>query len=98
MNRYAQMISELKTPEVMKRLTYLYGQRGGMLVAQSARYSRLLKRHEELVGYEGPIAMSARRDAPKSAAITPTITGARYWPLPSTWTRWPPSARVPTAS
>ena len=41
----------------MKRLTYLYGQRGGMLVAQSARYSRLLKRHEELVGYEGPIAM-----------------------------------------
>lgn len=33
MNRYAQMISELKTPEVMKRLTYLYGQRGGMLVA-----------------------------------------------------------------
>ena len=57
MNRYAQMISELKTPEVMKRLTYLYGQRGGMLVAQSARYSRLLKRHEELVGYEGPIAM-----------------------------------------
>ena len=47
MNRYAQMISELKTPEVMKRLTYLYGQRGGMLVAQSARYSRLLKRHEE---------------------------------------------------
>ena len=27
MNRYAQMISELKTPEVMKRLTYLYGQR-----------------------------------------------------------------------
>ena len=57
MNRYAQMISELKTPEVMKRLTYLYGQRGGMLVAQSARYSRLLKRHEELIGYEGPIAM-----------------------------------------
>ena len=57
MNRYAQMISELKTPEVMKRLTYLYGQRDGMLVAQSARYSRLLKRHEELVGYEGPISM-----------------------------------------
>ena len=57
MNRYAQMISELKTPEVMKRLTYLYGQRSGMLVAQSARYSHLLKRHEELVGYEGPIAM-----------------------------------------
>ena len=57
MNRYAQMISELKTPEVMKRLTYLYGQRGGMLVAQSTRYSRLLKRHEELVHYDGPVYM-----------------------------------------
>ena len=26
-------------------------------MAQSARYSHLLKRHEELVGYDGPIAM-----------------------------------------
>lgn len=98
MNRYAQMISELKTPEVMKRLTYLYGQRGGMLVAQSARYSRLLKRHEELVGYEGPIAMVS---APGRTEIGRNHTDhnrARYWPLPSTWTRWPPSARVPTAS
>ena len=27
MNNYAQMISQLKTPEVMKQLTYIYGQR-----------------------------------------------------------------------
>lgn len=29
MNKYAEMISELKTPELMKHLTYLYGQRDG---------------------------------------------------------------------
>lgn len=31
MNQYAQMIRQLKTPEVMKQLTHLYGQRDGML-------------------------------------------------------------------
>ena len=50
MNRYAQMLSQFKTPEVMKQLTYLYGQRDGMLVEQTTRYSQLLKRHEELIG------------------------------------------------
>ena len=50
MNKYAQMLSTLKTPEVMKQLTYLYGQRDGMLVSQSARYAQLIKRHEEIVG------------------------------------------------
>ncbi len=49
MNQYAQMIRQLKTPDVMKRLTYLYGQRDGMLVEQTARYTHILKRHEELV-------------------------------------------------
>ena len=49
MNKYAQMISQLKTPEVVKQLTYIYGQREGMLVSQTARYTRLLKRHEEIV-------------------------------------------------
>ena len=50
MNKYAQMLSMLKTPEIMKQLTYLYGQRDGMLVSQSTRYSQLIKRHEEMVG------------------------------------------------
>lgn len=50
MNRYAQMLSMLKTPEIMKQLTHLYGQRDGMLVSQSTRYSQLIKRHEEIVG------------------------------------------------
>lgn len=48
MNQYANMIRALKTPYVMSRLTHLYGRRDGMLVAQTARYTRLLKRHEEL--------------------------------------------------
>ena len=48
MSQYAQMIRQLKTPEVMKRLNTLYGQREGMMVAQSTRYTALLKRHEDL--------------------------------------------------
>ena len=57
MNNYAQMISQLKTPEVMKQLNYIYGQRDGMMVTQSTRYSRLLKRHEEIVGTQGGVYM-----------------------------------------
>ncbi len=57
MNQYAQMIRQLKTPDVMKRLTRLYGQRDGMLVAQTARYTRLLKRHEELINADGKVYM-----------------------------------------
>lgn len=57
MNKYAQMISQLTTPQVIKQLMQLYGQRDGMLAAQSRRYTRLLKRHEELVKYDGPVYM-----------------------------------------
>ena len=49
MNKYAQMIAQLKTPEVVRQLNHIYGQREGMLVSQSARYTRLLKKHEEIV-------------------------------------------------
>lgn len=47
MNRYANMIRALKTPAVMEQLIHLYGNRDGMLVAQTARYTSVLKRHEE---------------------------------------------------
>ncbi len=47
MNRYAGMIRNLKTPEVIARLIHLYGSRDGMLVEQTARYETLIKRHEE---------------------------------------------------
>lgn len=57
MNQYAQMIRKLKTPDVMKRLTYLYGTRDGMLVSQTARYTRLLKKHDELVGADGRVLL-----------------------------------------
>jgi len=57
MNHYAQMISQLKTPEVMKQLNYIYGQRDGMLVMQNTRYTRLLKKHEEIVGTKGGVYM-----------------------------------------
>ena len=60
MNKYAQMISQLKTPEVVKQLTYIYGQREGMLVSQTTRYTRLLKKHEEIVNNsEGLLMISA---------------------------------------
>lgn len=52
MNRYAQMIRNLKSAPVMNRLMYLYGNRDGMLVQQTARYTQLLKRHEELFHVE----------------------------------------------
>ena len=48
MNFYANMIRNLKSPEIMDRLTHLYGNRNGMLVEQTTRYAGILKRHEEL--------------------------------------------------
>ena len=48
MNQYANMIRNLKSPEGMQRLMYLYGDRDGMLVEQTGRYTGILKRHEEL--------------------------------------------------
>lgn len=57
MNQYAQMIRELKTPTIMKKLTHLYGQRDGMLVAQTGRYTRILKRHEELIQADGEVLL-----------------------------------------
>ena len=47
MTQYASMIRKLKTAPVMESLIHLYGNRDGMLVAQTARYINLLKRHEE---------------------------------------------------
>jgi len=57
MNKYAQMIAQLKTPEVIRQLNHIYGQRQGMLVSQSARYTRLLKKHEEIVNNADQLVM-----------------------------------------
>ena len=48
MNQYANMIRSLKSPEGSQRLMHLYGNRDGMLLEQTARYTGILKRHEEL--------------------------------------------------
>lgn len=48
MNQYANMIRNLRSPEGSQRLMHLYGDRDGMLVEQTARYTGLIKRHEEL--------------------------------------------------
>ena len=79
MNNYAQMISQLKTPEVMKQLNYIYGQRDGMLVSQSARYTRLLKRHEEIVNNAEGLLMISAPGRTEIGGNTPTITAARCW-------------------
>ena len=57
MNMYANMIRNLKTPQVMERLMHLYGNRDGMLVEQTGRYVALLKRHEETFHAEKEVLM-----------------------------------------
>ncbi|NLV57263.1 MAG: galactokinase [Clostridiales bacterium] len=57
MSQYAHMIRQLKTPDVMKTLTHLYGQRNGILVEQTARYIHIVKHHEELVGAQTPVLL-----------------------------------------
>ena len=59
MNPYAKMQRQLQDPDVMQRLQTLYGSREGMLVVQHTRYTRLLKRHEDMIGNEAgtPIYM-----------------------------------------
>ncbi len=57
MNQYAKMIRNLKTPTVMEQLTHLYGSRDGMLVEQTARYTSVLKRHEEAFDPQGEVLL-----------------------------------------
>ncbi|HNW86594.1 MAG TPA: galactokinase family protein [Candidatus Limiplasma sp.] len=57
MNQYAQMIRLLKTPAIMKRLTHLYGQRDGVLLQQTARYTHMLKKHEEIFDASGSVLL-----------------------------------------
>lgn len=57
MNRYASMIRNLKTPETIARLMQLYGSRDGVLMEQTARYTALLKRHEDYFHSEEEVLM-----------------------------------------
>ncbi|NLB90089.1 MAG: galactokinase, partial [Clostridiales bacterium] len=47
MSLYSNMIRKLKTPEVMSQINHLYGKRDGVLVEQTARLTRMIRKHEE---------------------------------------------------
>ena len=53
MNHYAQMLSQMRRPAAMERLSRLYGHREGELARQLTRYANLLKTHEELFHQDG---------------------------------------------
>ena len=57
MNRYACMIRNLKSPEVIEKLNHLYGSRDGVLVEQLGRYESLIKRHEEYFSADREVLM-----------------------------------------
>ena len=48
MNRYSQMLSQMKHSPAMERFSRLYGRREGELARQLSRYTNLVKAHEEL--------------------------------------------------
>ncbi len=57
MNRWEAMIRGLETAETERRLKELYGNQPGMLQQQQARYAVLIRRHAELFGDRGEIAL-----------------------------------------
>lgn len=57
MSNYASMIRNLKTPQAIAQLIHLYGSRDGVLVEQTARYTTLIKRHEEYFHTEAPVLL-----------------------------------------
>ena len=55
MNQYAKMLSQLKHPASMERLSRLYGHREGELARQLTRYSDLVKAHEDMFHASTPL-------------------------------------------
>ncbi len=47
MSLYSNMIRKLKTPEVIEQLNQLYGNRHGVLVENTGRLTRIIRKHEE---------------------------------------------------
>ena len=84
MTQYASMIRKLKTAPVMESLIHLYGNRDGMLVAQTARYINLLKRKGSMA-QTATFPSSARLGVRKSAATIRITTAARYSRQQSIW-------------
>lgn len=67
MDTHSQMTRKLKSPEAMERLARLYGRREGALVGQMARYTSLVKWHEESFHDAARLAIVS---APGRAEIT----------------------------
>lgn len=57
MDRYARMLSTLKTRTAMERFSRLYGRREGELARQLTRYTELVKRHEDIFHSSAPLYM-----------------------------------------
>ena len=57
MNRWETMIRKLETPEISDRLAHLYGQDPETVKSQRERYAALIRRHGELFGDRGEIAL-----------------------------------------
>ena len=57
MNRWETMIRKLETPEISDWLAHLYGQDPETVKSQRERYAALIRRHGELFGDRGEIAL-----------------------------------------
>ncbi len=57
MDRQESMILKLETPEIRERLSKLYGNGGADVRRQQERYAALIRRHGELFGDRGEIAL-----------------------------------------
>ncbi len=57
MDMYTGMLSRIRSREGIERLNALYGSREGELAKQISRYSRIVKKHEELFHSAGKLAL-----------------------------------------
>ena len=57
MDIYTSMLSNLRTKEALERMSSLYGSREGEMTRQTSRFSRLVKKHEDLYHSTGLLQM-----------------------------------------
>lgn len=57
MNRWDEMVSQLKSEQAVQKLKRLYGSGGEMLKAQQDRYAALIDRHRDVFGDRGRIRL-----------------------------------------
>ena len=57
MSSYAEELKQIETPAFQEKLRLLYGGEEATLREQTARYQRMIRRHEELIASEKPLWM-----------------------------------------